>query len=411
MRKHDVVIVGAGAAGAAVAASLLKRSPTLDVVVVDPADTHWYQPGWTMVGAGVFDVARTGRPMDSVLHRRAKRIKATVHSIDAMRSRVVLDRGEVVSYSQLVVCPGLQLDWASIEGLPETLGKNGVTSNYRRGLATYTWELVQGMRKGRAVFTQPAMPIKCAGAPQKAMYLAADYWRNQAALTRIDVDFCTAGSTLFGVADYVPALMDYVRAYGIQLDFGHTLVAVDGNARRATFKVAQPGGQSKLVTGEFDMLHVVPPQSAPGFIRESGLSDSAGWMDVDPATLRHKAYPNVFGLGDVTNTSNAKTAAAVRKQAPVVAHNLLVARGQAKNEAAYDGYGSCPLTVENGKIVLAEFLYGGKVAPTFPTWLIEGTQPSRLAWHLKERLLPAVYWNAMLKGREWLAAPRLRQAL
>jgi len=201
--------------------------------------------------------------------------------------------------------------------------------------------------------------------------------------------------------------MEYVKRYGIRLDFGHTLVAVDGSARKATFARTGPDGSRTLVTREFDMLHAVPPQKAPDFVRVSPLADAAGWVDVDPATLRHKVFANVFALGDVGNTPNAKTAAAARKQAPVVAHNVLLARGAAVGEARYDGYGSCPLTVERGKIVLAEFVYGGKPAPSFPRWLIDGTRPSRAAWYLKERLLPPLYWRAMLKGREWMARPEL----
>jgi sulfide:quinone oxidoreductase len=251
------------------------------------------------------------------------------------------------------------------------------------------------------------MPIKCAGAPQKAMYLSADHWKRQGVLKNVDIQFCNAGAVLFGVPDYVPALMEYVKAYGIGLNFGRTLVAVDGAAKKATFSQNQADGSKTRVTQDFDLLHVVPPQKAPDFIRISPLADAAGWVDVDPGTLRHKAFANVFALGDVGNTTNAKTAAAARKQAPVVAHNLLALRGMAHGVAQYDGYGSCPLTVERGKIVLAEFTYGGKLAPSFPKWLIDGTQPSALAWYLKERILPPLYWDAMLKGREWLAKPEM----
>jgi sulfide:quinone oxidoreductase len=226
-------------------------------------------------------------------------------------------------------------------------------------------------------------------------------------LKDMDVQFFNAGAVLFGVADYVPALMEYIQRYDITLNFMHTLTAVDGDAKVATFTRTAPDGSKTTVTSGFDMLHVVPPQKSPDFIRSSPLADAAGWVDVDLATLRHKKYPNVYGLGDVGNTTNAKTAAAARKQAPVVAHNLLVDMGKLKGDAKYDGYGSCPLTVERGKIVLAEFLYGGKVAPSFPSWLIDGTRPSRLAWLLKERLLPPIYWQAMLKGREWMAKPAL----
>jgi sulfide:quinone oxidoreductase len=222
-----------------------------------------------------------------------------------------------------------------------------------------------------------------------------------------NIQFCNAGAVLFGVPDYVPALMEYVKTYGIGLNFGRTLISVDGAAKKATFNQLKADGTKELVTQDFDMIHVVPPQKAPDFIRVSPLADAAGWIDLDPATLRHKTYPNIFGLGDAGNTTNAKTAAAARKQAPVVAHNVLALRGQAKGEAHYDGYGSCPLTVERGKIVLAEFTYGGKLSPSFPKWLIDGTKPSALAWYLKERILPPLYWDAMLKGREWLAQPEM----
>lgn len=404
---HEVVIIGGGAAGIAVASSLLARSPDLDIAIIDPADIHYYQPGWTMVGAGIFDAATTARTMASVLPRGVHWIKSAVAAFEPERDAVILDGCRVVKYRQLVVCPGLKLDWHGIEGLAETLGRNGVTSNYRYDLAPYTWQLVRQLRRGRAIFTQPPMPIKCAGAPQKAMYLSADHWRRSGVLGAVDIQFCNAGAVLFGVREYVPALMEYVKAYGIGLNFGQTLVSVDGPSRRATFIQANADGTKQRITREFDMIHVAPPQKAPDFIRVSPLADAAGWIEIDPYNLRHKSFANIFALGDAGNTSNAKTAAAARKQAPVVAHNLLALRGEAKGEATYDGYGSCPLTVERGKVVLAEFTYGGKLAPSFPHWLIDGTRPSALAWYLKERVLPPLYWQAMLKGREWLAQPEM----
>lgn len=405
--EHDIVIVGGGAAGIATASSLLRRAPDADVAIIDPADVHYYQPGWTLVGGGVFDASTTAKTMASLIPRGVHWLKAAVAAFEPERNAVILDGCRVVRYKQLVVCPGLKLNWHGVEGLSETLGRNGVTSNYLYHLAPYTWELVQKLRGGRALFTQPPMPIKCAGAPQKAMYLSADHWRRSGVLKDIDVQFFNAGAALFGVADYVPALMEYVKAYGITLNFGHTLIAVDGSRRTATFRHTRPDGTADTFDTSFDMIHVVPPQTAPDFIRVSPLADAAGWIDLDPVTLRHKKYANIFGLGDAGNTTNAKTAAAARKQAPVVAHNVLVELGRLKGYAGYDGYGSCPLTVERGKIVLAEFLYGGKLAPSFPRWLVDGTKPSRLAWLLKERILPPLYWKGMLKGHEWMAEPEL----
>ncbi len=402
---HEVVIIGGGAAGVAVASSLLSRNSKLDVVIIDPADTHYYQPGWTMVGGGVFKPATTVKTMASVMPAKAKWIQAAVAGFEPDAKQVILEGCRPISYDALIVCPGLKLNWHGIEGLVETLGQNGVTSNYRYDLAQYTWELVKTFKKGRAVFTQPPMPIKCAGAPQKAMYLSADHWLRNGHLADVDIEFYNAGPVLFGVKEYVPALMEYVKRYRAKLNFNHRLTKIDGPAKKAWFTVSDADGNTSTLETTFDMIHVVPPQQAPDFIRASALVDAAGWVDVSQDTLQHKRYPSIYALGDVTNCPNAKTAAAARKQAPVVATNVLFDLNKGQHRAAYDGYGSCPLTVERGKIVLAEFGFGGRLLPSFPKWFIDGQKPSRLAWLLKERILPPIYWWAMLKGREWLAKP------
>ncbi len=403
--RADIVVVGGGSAGLATAASLLERDRTLDIIVIEPRTDHDYQPGWTMVGGGVFDAKDTRRPEASVMPTGVRWIKTTVASFAPERNTVTLEDGSTVGYRALVVAPGIALDWAAIDGLTETLGRNGVTSNYSYETAPYTWDLVQALKGGTALFTQPPMPIKCAGAPQKAMYLSCDHWRRRGVLKDIDVQFHNAGAVLFGVKEFVPPLMEYVERYGIGLKFESTLVAVDGADRTATFK--EKGGE---VTKAFDMLHVTPPQKAPAFVAQSPLANAAGYVDVDQTTLQHVRYANVFGLGDGGSTPNAKTMAAARKQAPIVAENLLAMLAGKAPMAIYDGYGSCPLTVERGKILLAEFGYGGKLLPSFPKWIIEGTKPQRLSWLLKSEALPWIYWNGMLKGREWMAQPAHRQA-
>ncbi|WP_422154415.1 NAD(P)/FAD-dependent oxidoreductase [Vreelandella titanicae] len=397
----DVVIIGGGSGGISVASSLLKRQPDLRIAVVEPADHHFYQPGWTMVGGGIFTPESTRKPMADVMPKRVTWHQTKAERIDPKSEYVLLANGETLSYRRLIVAPGLVIDWTIISGLEETLGVNGVTSNYRYDLAPYTWSLVQSLKQGKALFTQPPMPIKCAGAPQKAMYLACDYWRKQGRLGQIKPAFCNAGEVLFGVKEYVPALQSYIERYGIETAFKHRLTAVDGTAKVALFDVAGESG-SQIVERPFDMLHVVPPQKAPAFIAASGLGNAGGWLDLDAHTLQHVRYPNIFGLGDASGTANAKTAAAVRNQSPVVAHNVVASLNDQPLKAAYAGYGSCPLTVQRGKIVLAEFGYNGQLQPTFPKWLLNGTKPTRAAWVLKAKALPWVYWRLMLRGKEWL---------
>lgn len=396
----SILIVGGGAGGIAVAASLLKRRPGLDIAIVEPSDEHHYQPGYTMIGGGIFKSTDVVKPEAQVIPKGVTWIKASVTHFLPESNQVVLDDDTKVSYERLVVCPGLKLNWDAVSGLRESIGKYGVTSNYDPRYAPYTWELVQSLKSGTAIFTQPPMPIKCAGAPQKALYLSADYWLKQACLDSIDIHFCNAGPVLFGVKDYVPALMQYIERYKAKLDFGHNLIKVDGPNQTATFATTDTNGQSKQREIKFDMLHVCPPQCAPDFIRNSPLADFGGWVSVDPKTLQHTRYSNIWGLGDGTNTPNAKTAAAVRKQAPTVAMNLLADIDNKNAVASYNGYGACPLTVERGKVVLAEFAYGGKLDPSLPNWILDGRGPTSLAWILKKTLMPSLYYDFMFKGHE-----------
>ncbi|MGZ9705768.1 FAD-dependent oxidoreductase [Pseudomonas sp. GNP013] len=395
----DIVVIGGGSAGIGLLASLLKRDPQLNIILIEPNDFHCYQPAWTLVGGGAYDLQKTRRPLADVLPNGVTWIQAAASELLPDEQTLVLDSGQRVTWNNLIVCPGLRLAWEKVEGLQDTLGRHGVTSNYSYEHAAYTWQLVQQLKGGKAIFTQPAMPIKCAGAPQKAMYLSCDHWLKQGSLKNIDVEFNLAGAALFGVATFVPPLMKYVEKYNARLAFNSNLIKVDGPARKAWFEVKGADGNVSVEEKSFDLLHVVPPQVSPDFIRQSALADAAGWCDVNPHSLQHVRYPHIFGLGDVCGTSNAKTAAAVRKQIVVVAENLLALRKQAPLPLKYDGYGSCPLTVEKGKVVLAEFGYGGKLLPTFP---LDPTRARRSMWFLKATLLPWFYWNGMLKGREWL---------
>lgn len=397
----DIVVIGGGTAGIGFVASLLKRDPHLNVTVIEPSAQHYYQPAWTLVGGGAYDAKDTARPMSKVMPRQATWIQAAVTAVDPDKRQLTLNDQRTVSYQNLIVCPGLRLAWDKIEGLQESLGQHGVTSNYSYQHAQYTWDQVQKLRDGIALFTQPAMPIKCAGAPQKALYLSCDHWLKSGLLNNIKVEFNLAGAALFGVATFVPPLMKYIEKYNAQLAFNSNLVKVDGPAKTAWFETKDADGNVTREAKTFDLLHVVPPQVSPDFIAQSPLADAAGWCEVNPHSLQHPRYPHVFALGDICGTSNAKTAAAVRKQIVVVAQNLLALRKGQPLPLKYDGYGSCPLTVEKGKVILAEFGYGGKLLPTFP---LDATVPRRSAWWLKATLLPWFYWNGMLKGREWLTA-------
>jgi sulfide:quinone oxidoreductase len=395
-KHHTLLIVGGGAAGVTIANTMRRQQAAMDIAIIEPAEKHYYQPGFTIIGGGAYTMKQTTRNEADLIHPSVVWIKEYADSFQPEENTVTLRSGEVIGYDYLVVCPGLQLDWHKIKGLPETLGKNGVCSNYSPDTVEYTWECIKNAQGGTALFTQPTMPIKCAGAPQKIMYLAADRFRQKGILDKFNIEFCTAGPAIFGIPFFAKALMKVVEEYGAKPCFNHNLVAIDGETKTATFEVTDSDGTKQQVTKSFDMIHVTPPQSAPDFVKQSPLANTAGWVDVNDRSLQHKKYNNIFSLGDVAATSNAKTAAAVRKQVPVVIDNIVNLINNKAVIEGYDGYGSCPLTTSLSTVMLAEFSYGGKVTPSFP--FLDPRKNRWLWWWGKTTGFPWLYWDFMLKG-------------
>lgn len=396
----QVLIVGGGAAGISVAASLKRRAgPGIDIAIIEPAEEHYYQPAFTLVGAGAYAAARTRRRETDLVPAGVRLIRAAAKTFEPSGNSVGLSNGDTLTYDYLVVCTGVKLDWDKIEGLTATLGRNGVCSNYSPTYMTYTWQCLQALKPGsKAIFSQPPLPFKCPGAPQKIVYLTADYLRRRGILKDCSLDYFVHAPVIFAVPYFARELLKVVERYGINVHYQHNLVAVDGPAKTATIEVVDGERKGQRRTVPFDMLHVSPPQSAPDEIRASPLVNAAGWVEVNQNTMQHVRYPNVFSLGDVCSTPNSKTAAAVRKQAPVVVRNILRMMAGLPVDPGYDGYASCPLTTAYGKAILAEFIYGGKVTPSLP---LDPSKETRLGWLIKVIGLPRMYWNYMLKGHEW----------
>lgn len=393
--RHRIVIVGGGSAGLTVAARLRRRGQR-DVAVIEPAATHYYQPLWTLVGGGRAPLEASARPTSTVMPQGVSWIREAAVGVDPETRTVALDDGSTVEYDKLVMCPGIQLDWEKITGLRHTLGRDGVSSNYVYELAPATWRFIRELRSGTAVFTMPSGPIKCAGAPQKIAYLAADYWREQGVLDKIDIHLVLPTPGMFGVKVFADVLEQTARRYGITVHFQSEAVAVNPDAREVTVVDNAAGVSSTL---EYDLMHVVPPQSAPDWVKKTPLAEPAspaGYVEVDKHTLQHVRYPDVFALGDAGSTPNSKTGAAVRKQAPVVVTNLLDALAGRPLSASYNGYSSCPLTLSRRTLLLAEFDYSQQPTPSIP--LLDTTKERR-DWGLVKRYgLPALYFQGMLRG-------------
>lgn len=399
--RHQIVIIGGGAGGITVAAQLMRKDPSLKIAIIEPSDKHYYQPAWTLVGGGAYQMEATIKDEKEVIPAGVEWIKAYAETFEPENNLVVTRDGKRIQYEYLIVCPGIQIDWHLIEGLQDALGKDGVTSNYSRDYATYTWECLKNFKGGNAIFTFPATPIKCGGAPQKIMYLADDTFRNNNVRERTRVIYCTATPTMFPVPAYCAALNQVVERRGIDPKFKHNLKAIKPETKEAIFTVTTDNGVEEARI-KYDFIHVTPPMSSPDFIKNSPLAvQPGGWVDVNKNTLQHNVYPNVFSLGDASSLPISKTAAAIRGQAPVLVENLYALIQSQKLTGSYGGYTCCPLITGYGKAIMAEFDYENKPNSSFP---FDPTQERYSMWLVKRYVLPGLYWNRMLKGAPFEAS-------
>lgn len=406
--RYRIVIIGAGTGGIMAATQLLGKDKSFDIALIDPAEKHYYQPAWTLVGAGAYDFRKTERPMRTLIPKQTEWIQDSVTVIHPDASTLETAKGIKLTYDYLIVAPGLVNDLSLIEGLEEAVDRGVVCSNYID--PRYTWECLKSFKGGNAIFTQPNTPIKCGGAPQKIMYLAADYFRKNKLDTKTNITFATPGTVIFGVKEIADTLMEVINRYGIDFKPFHAPIKIDSDKKMVYFKNldGHPSneGQSENTISEmpFDLLHLAPPQTAPTFISESMLANESGWLDVDINSLQHKRYPNIFGLGDVVALPTAKTGAAIRKQAPVVIDNILqLIHGNAADNKSYQGYSSCPLVTAYGKMVLAEFNYKNEFTPDpkLKSMLVfDSDKEHWRLWMLKKHILPYLYWNKMMKGKD-----------
>lgn len=400
MRTHfNVLIVGGGNAGLSAAAQLVRKDNTLQIGIIEPSEHHYYQPAWTLVGAGQFDIRDTEKPERDYMPEGTFWIKDAVATFQPELNQVTCRSGEVIEYDSLVVVPGIQLDWGKVVGLPETIGQNGVTSNYSFKTAPYTWELIKNFKGGVAVFTNPTTPVKCGGAPHKIMYLACDYWRKNGVLAKTEVHYISGAGAIFAVKEFANTLEGLLKRYNIKTHYLQNVVQVDGPGHTIYFEGKNADGVVEKQSLHFDMAHISPPQSAPDFIKNSPLADQAqplGWVEVNKFTFQHTRFANIFACGDVTNAPISKTGAAIRKQAPVMVEHILAYLHKTKSDAQYDGYTACPIPTEYGKLMLAEFDYSNKPKMTFP---FDQTIPRWSMWIMKKYLLPWMYWHRILTGK------------
>jgi len=395
-----VVIIGGGAAGTSMAARLLRLVDGLKVTILGEAGQHIYQPGLTLVAAGVWGAGQVVEAQSRWIPRGAEWIAHNAAEIDPVAKVVVTEDGKRIGYDFLVVAPGLELNFGAIEGFdPSSIGTNGIGCVYagpEAALGTHRMMAAFAEKGGDALMTLAHTPIKCAGAPLKMTFILDDRLRRAGARGKAKLRFHSPSGAVFGVPVVNQRVLGQWKERDIGVELGQRLKAVDAGRRRATFTTRE--GDREV---PFDFLHVVPPMWAPKVVRDSALAiregalAEGGWLEVDKDTLRHRRFPEVFGCGDVNGTPRGKTAATVKKGGIVAAANLAAVIAGREPALRFDGYTSCPMVTSLGRAMLIEFDYEGRLTPTLPG--VDPLAESWFAWFLEERMLKPAYF-AMLKG-------------
>lgn len=400
----NILIVGGGAAGITMAARLRSALPRATLTIVEPEERHYYQPGFTFVGAGIWKLDDTWKQEQKLIPAGVRWIKDSVVAIDAPHNIATLKANGNIRYDFLVLVPGIQQNWKEIQGITrETLGQGNAHSIYDAEGSVKTWKALEQFAKtgGRGVYTDTWTKLKCGGAPKKICLLTEHLARQLGTRNRLKLDYFTASKQLYDIAHYTPRLEQIYKERDIPIRLHAKLTGVDTQAKKAYFEDRETG--EKFTEG-YDFLHFAPPQSAPDFVRESGLGWTEGklaagaWVMVDKKTLVHKTYPNIVSLGDVAGIPTSKTSAAIKKQAPVAVANLCsIIAGQAP-AAEYSGYAACPIITDYGHVLMCEFNYEKKPETSFPFTLFDTSKELKSAWWLKKYVLKGYYFHSMLRG-------------
>eukprot|EP01025_Chloroclados_australasicus_P011334 TRINITY_DN14906_c1_g1_i2.p1 TRINITY_DN14906_c1_g1~~TRINITY_DN14906_c1_g1_i2.p1 ORF type:complete len:438 (-),score=46.29 TRINITY_DN14906_c1_g1_i2:684-1997(-) len=390
---YKIVVVGGGAAGCAASASL-GRTFGKQVAIIEPKDYHYYMPMWTMVGGGLKTLEQSRKPMSQVISKKVEWIKSPVKKFEPDSNSLRLEDDRKLRYDYLVMATGMENKFDAIKGLRDALDNYAnVSTNYDQNYVQKTWENIKNFKGGDCVFTMPNGPVRCAGAPQKIMYIAWDRFHRKGISKNVTFNYNTGIPRIFGCAHYAEPLEKLCEKKGINVNCKLDLIEIKPDKNEAVFKILDTEDETR--TFHYDFMHVTPKMGPTDLVKQCVLTDDSGFVTVDKETLQHTKYPNVFALGDCANLPTSKTAAAISEQLCVMENNLRSYMQGQVLKRKYDGYTSCPLVTGIDRLILAEFGYGGVPMETFP---FDQRKESWSMFILKKDLMPILYWQGLVKG-------------
>ena len=394
MAGKTIAVLGGGVGGLVAANTLRRLLPSPHrIVLIERERQHAFAPSflWLMVGSRRRD--QMVRDLRTLTAPGVELIQAEVQSIDVAGQRVEMT-GHAMSYDYLILALGAEYSPDSVSGLDAT-----AQTFYTVNGAAALQQALQAFpdRGGTVAVAICGMPYKCPGAPHEGAMLIADYFRRRGLGRKVEVHLFTPEPQPLPVAGPVlgAAVQEMLRTRNVIFHPLHKVSAVDETARRLQFEGREPVA--------FDLLVTIPPHRGPRVAREAGLTNEAGWVPVDRATLRTR-HENVYAIGDMTAIPIPgrwkpdvplllpKAGVFAHAQGEVVAHRIAaeLAGGPA---AEFDGYGYCMLEAGGGIAGMAVGNFFGEPSPR-----IELRRPGQ-TWH----------WGKVLFEQWWLAPGGVRR--
>lgn len=389
-QRHDVLIIGGGNGGVSAAAHLLRKG-CRDVALVDPAEQHVYQPLQHYVGTGIARDDELARPQASLVPEGVAWHRTAAVRIDPASRTVECADGSRVRGADIIVAPGMRVDWSRLPGAAAALESGAAVSTFAVDLLPRTRARLAAFEGGRALFHVHAQPASGLETAFKPLFIACDRWRSTGVLERSSVVLVHEGARVHRVDAIERELRKHLDRYGVDVRLDTRIVGVDG----PSVELEGPAGRA---VEHADLIHLHAPYAAPAVIADSGLDGpaSGGFTDVDPETLRHRVHPRVWGIGDGADLGDARTGGGLRQQVQTVVANIRRARAGLPLER-YDGYTVAPVATARRSLSFGEYDRALRVRRSLP---VPDEIRSSPLWHALDRYaLPQIYWHRILRGR------------
>ncbi|MCX7707236.1 MAG: NAD(P)/FAD-dependent oxidoreductase [Anaerolineae bacterium] len=392
-----LLVIGAGTAGTMVVNRLCRLLDCSDwkITIVDPHETHYYQPGFLFIPFGIYSRNDVVKPKRDFIPSPVEMIKAEAEVIEPDYNRVRLKDGRILNYDFLVIATGAQTRPDQTPGLQEHEWYRSIFDFYTIEGAVALARHLRTWQGGRLVVNVVENPIKCPVAPLEFLMLADWYFHEQGIRDRVELIYATPLPGAFTKPIASKHLGYILEEKNIKIVPEFMVEHVDPDAKKLVHY-----DESEV---EYDLLVTVPLNMGDELIARSGMGDALNFVPVDKHTFQSPQWPNVFVLGDAAAVPTSKAGSVAHFAVDCFAENFLRFVDGLEMKPTFDGHANCFIESGFGKGLLIDFNYD--VEPLPGRYPLPGIGPFTLLQesemnHWGKLMFRWIYWNILLKGLE-----------